>query len=252
MIKNKIMNALILSSFIASASPAFAENSQADLKSTATIENTCLISADNVNFGQVYAPLTNQGAQSQMKVLCSKSSSYTINLKYGGVYGTGTSLVDYSFAQSGTGTGGKSYKVFDHTGKEVGLLACLYNGSVTFYTAATAQLYGASIVNTTTPDVYNACNATAASPKPLQVQGGTAYNYGVMTGALKGDILAYKITIPGDITKVWNTGNNAYTSTGTGAEQVINMNAQIVPGNSSSLYPAQDMYTDTVTAVIAY
>lgn len=73
-----------------------------------------------------------------------------------------------------------------------------------------------------------------------------------MTGALKGDILAYKITIPGDITKVWNTGNNAYTSTGTGAEQVIDINAQIVPAKSSSNYLAQDSYLDTVTAVIAY
>lgn len=93
---------------ILGSSTAFAaENKAADFQASAQIENTCLIEADNVNFGQVYAPLTQQGTKSEMRVLCSKNTSYTIDLAYGGVYGEGSATsIKYDVTSQRTVNGG--------------------------------------------------------------------------------------------------------------------------------------------------
>lgn len=255
------------------SAPVFAQSSGSvgvgDFKASANIENACLISAANINFGQVFAPLTNQGSQSQMRVQCSNKASYTIGLAYGGVYGTGSPNSAYSISYTSYSSDSSKYEIFNSSGVSIGSMNCGYGpssrNSVFFSNTTVSNLFGVSVAGWSNNLVVKACvsDNTLAGTYPKgwvgafnatgrQTLGGPGYAYGVMNGALKGDMLAYKITVPGDITKVWNTGNSSYTATGTGAEQVINMNAQIVPGNSSSLYPAQDMYTDTVTAVIAY
>lgn len=233
--------------------PAFSQSSggiNGEMKSTATIENSCLIAAENINFGQVVAPLANQGAQSQMRVLCSKNTNYTIDLAYGGVYGSGGGMGDGSFWLIENRVGGTyidyvRYAYFNTSGTKTGEVVCR-NG------------FKEGNEGTTPKDVT--CRGYTLSPyesvtwgSPARAEGNSiAYNYGAMNGGLKGDKLAYKITVPGDISKVWNVGNNSYTEKGTGEAQVIDINAQIVPTKSSSLYPAQDMYMDTVTAIISY
>lgn len=245
--KNKIIIALAFSLLGASAfAQSTAKVGTGELKSTAKIENTCIIVADNVNFGQVYAPLTTQGTQSEMRVLCSKDVPFTIALAYGGKYGTGSDN-SYKFTLEGHGDSGSSYRLFTATGTYIGIISCWNNDDIEYRTEAVAKVFGQTNKNRQL-DSLDLCNRSVLRSSTY----GTAYSYGVMNGAMKGNVLAYKITVPGDITKVWNSGNNSYTSKGTGLEQSITYNAQIVPGNSSSLYPAQDMYSDTVTAVISY
>lgn len=73
---------------------AFAQTTNsltATTKASATLAATCTLSAQNVNFGSVNLPVSNQTASSSMNVQCTKGSSYTISLAYGGVYGKGTS-----------------------------------------------------------------------------------------------------------------------------------------------------------------
>lgn len=63
----------------------------ANAKTTATLASVCTISAQNVNFGQISLPVSAQTSTSSMSVQCTKGSTYTISLAYGGVYGTGSS-----------------------------------------------------------------------------------------------------------------------------------------------------------------
>lgn len=84
-----ILIGLMLSNF-----SAFAQTSgsiTATTKASATLASVCTISAQNVNFGTLNLPISNQSATSSMSVQCTKGSSYTIALAYGGVYGTGNS-----------------------------------------------------------------------------------------------------------------------------------------------------------------
>lgn len=255
-------------------SPAFAEVSRGEFDSTATINNVCLIEADNINFGQVFSPLTTQGYKGNMRVHCSKEAAYTIQLAYGGIYG------------SGTGNGGgepiagrtieviESLETYNYFGikdysKSIGNIACPVNSyqpeAVFFSTNEAAKAYGYQTMGWQ-PDSKKVCKigsqaeavpvnwmgAPDGSARAFLTIGNSPYDYGIMIGAIKGGHLAYKVTIPGDINKVWNSGLNAYSSKGSGVSQNIEMNAYIVPNKSSSQYLAQDNYFDTVTAVISY
>jgi hypothetical protein len=82
--------------------------------------------------------------------------------------------------------------------------------------------------------------------------GSTPYAYGKMSGAAKGDSIAYSIQLPGDSSKVWNAGNYSYTTTGTGSNQSIPVVASLVPSQTASPYPSADTYLDTVIATISY
>lgn len=246
---------------------ANASEQTGELKSTATMNATCSISTASINFGVVATPLMMQTANSDMIVKCSNSSAYTINLAYGGIYGTG-STSDYSFRYRSTvNENGNMYSVITSTGSELGYINCGTSGHVAFNSSVVANYFGYPSSNTniwvkdnthicstdgtlkgTTPNGWvGAYNATGTQPI-----GGSGYEYGIMNGVSRGDKLAYSISVPTDSNKVWNTGSNSYKATGNGDIQTIPMNAKIVPDKSGSKYPAPDMYSDTVTAIISY
>lgn len=240
-----------------------ADSSVKNFDATAKIENTCTISAEDVNFGVVYSPLTSQASNSTMNVHCTNATAYKIDLAYGGVYGSG----------SGSGEKGSyTYTIVRETSDNQAIK--IYNNSVAIstaprdifcsktspsyiflYTKEAVDFYGDpnAVHDTYVADTKRLCAGNSVNRAVFDTLGqSTSYAYGVMKGSLRGDNLAYSISVPGDVTKVWNVGNSSYSATGNGESQEIVINAKIVPENSSSKYPAQDMYTDTVTAVIAY
>ena len=222
-----------------------------DLKSSATMEATCSISANQIGFGARATPLLPQSAQSEMNVKCSNTSAYTIDLAYGGIYGQGSASIEYNVVQVYSNNNITTNNVINDTGT-LGQVFCQGgSNTVQFNHINLAQAYGYTKANTWMPDTKKICNGMYVRNKSLSIPG-NAYTYGVMNGLSKGDKLAYSIAVPGDSTKVWNSGNNSYKSTGNGEFQVIPVIAKIVPDNSGSKYPAPDMYMDTVTAVISY
>lgn len=273
--KNKIITALAFS--LLGTTSVFAQSTgnigTGEFKSTAKIENTCIISADNVNFGQVYAPLTTQGSQSQMRVLCSKDASYTIDLNYASTGSANPTAPSSPSSTEGFVFEGDTYTLKKTTG-QIGLLKNgveIRPGSYHFVCYTDSRIYvsrngtggdtagkiftamGYNLTVSGNPvDSQGICTGTSVSTKFINKFYNLAVNYGVMNGSMRGDKLAYKITLPGDLNKVWNNGINSYVAKGTGVEQNIDINAQIVPDQSSSRYIAQDMYTDTITAVISY
>lgn len=84
-----------------------------------------------------------------------------------------------------------------------------------------------------------------------QVGAGPA-EFGYMSGVQKANKLAYKVKLPNDSTKTWTKDLNSYNAKGIGAEQTINVNAQIVPDKSTSKYVAADIYLNNIIAEIIY
>lgn len=239
----------------------FADSSVKNFDATAKIENTCTISAENVNFGVVYSPLTSQASNSTMNVHCTNATAYKIDLAYGGVYGSGSGEKgNFTYSIVGNTNDTQTIKIYNNSvaiSTNSRDIFCTKNWTsyITFYTKEAAAFYGNpnAALNTYVADPKGLCVSSYIKKSVFDTLGQpTPYAYGVMKGSLRGDNLAYSISVPGDLTKVWNVGNSSYSATGNGVSQEIVINAKIVPGNSSSKYPAQDMYTDTVTAVIAY
>lgn len=247
------MKKILLSMLVFATASASANELTDNLTTTAKIENFCSISANDLNFGVVNLPLTAQSANSTMNVLCNNNTSYTIDLAYGGIYGSGSinGGKNYKLTFMGTGSAGSSYNI-EENNKYIGYISCYDNNNVGFSSVAIANLYGYSTKDRQ-PDPNDACSPTYSHmPSKVSFTIGQPYDYGVMNGSFKNDKLAYSISLPDDSSKVWNAGNYSYSSKGIGSNQEIAINASLIPDKSSSKYIAQDTYLDTVTATISY
>jgi spore coat protein U-like protein len=233
---------LILSSLLLIIAPAIkaqTHSTTASPKATATLAATCTISVQNVNFGIVSLPIGAQSASSNMTVQCSKSAPYTVALAYGGIYGQGSPVTSYWVHEGcpqACMTNWNWYYQYNTSGQFISqqqFQNVLTNGSLDL---SKINIPGAT---------WNATTQT------YQVKG-TAYGYGKMIGAAKGDNIAYYIQVPNNSSAIWNAGNSNYQSAGTGANQTIPVVATLVPGQTTNSYPTADTYLDVVTATISY
>ena len=230
------MKKLLLSVILTSVSlSSFAANTTTTNKSTATLSATCSISASTVSFGNMMLPLVSQSSSGNMSVLCNKGAPYTIDLAYGGIYGKGSAGSNYYVEIIGTSGSycvgyGKAFYYYDVNGT---YLSKTCQGLMSNYSSLTdATVDG------------QARKYTGSVP-------GTSYDYGVLSG-VRGDSIAYSISLPNDSSKVWNAGNNSYSDTGIGNTQNLPIRAVIIPSKSSSYNPTPDIYTDTVTATVNF
>lgn len=264
----KNLRIFLISIFFSSS--ILANNNYNNFETSAKIENFYTIKASDVNFGVVNLPLTAQSANSQMRVLCSNNTPYKIDLIYGQYIDENINASGYtiSYDNSTSFSYYNVYNIYDPTGKKFGTLYCglgLTTGEVRFNSTKTANFYGYTIL-TSQPDTNKICQSDGTRTGTYPTGWAGAYNLGgqqniadsntaeigSMNGSQKGDKLAYKITLPQDSSKTWTKGLNTYNATGVGAEQIININAQIVPDKSSSKYIAQDVYLDNITAEVSY
>jgi spore coat protein U-like protein len=190
-------------------------------KATATLAAICTLSSQNVSFGQISLPVSTQSATSSINVQCTKGSSYTIGLAYGGIYAGQT------VTQAIIGT--------QHIPPQCS--NCIYNVIGTYTNGVL-----------TSTDTECACYMTGWKPTTTT----TYYNYGKMSGVSQGDAIAYAIQVPNNPSQVWNTGNYTYTASGIGSNQSIPVVATLVPGQTTDKYPAADSYVDVVTATVTY
>jgi spore coat protein U-like protein len=216
---------------------SFAGSTSASTQANATLAATCTISAQNLSFGNLVLPVSAQSASTSMSVLCSKNHAYTIGLAYGGVYGQGGSNSgDYykitnaqSYCNKICGT---NYYLteYDSSGNSIGTLT---------------ELNPAGGAYAPTGTTYNSASGEYVSTNP-------AYAYGKMVGVSSGDNIAYFIQVPNNPAQVWNSGEQNYSSTGTGSTQTIPVVGTLVPAQSGSSYPTPDSYMDTVTATVNF
>lgn len=226
--KKKIIMAIVIAF---ASSTVLAGNSTTEFQATSKINATCSMSAVNINIGLFLLPLSSQYFGGSINLLCSRETPYTIDLAYGGVYGQ---------EQDSDG----SYFVYDSPGYPMEEMYNKYNKN--------GELMGqqAVFLGNQTAAAGLGCTFNASGTQCLT--NGPSYGYGMMTGATKGDFVAYSIFVPGNSSKVWNTGQNSYTGTGTGNQEHLTFQGKIIPAQSGSAYPAPDFYMDTVTASIKY
>lgn len=255
----KILFLAILS--ILGASSTMAENVNSTFETSAKIENFCSINSNNINFGVVNLPLTAQEANGEIKVLCSNNTNYTVELNYGtnaSISGTPNLYSQIGEYKNMSFYGSQSYMIYSVTNNEtkfVNSFNCyssgtghqiLINSGESFFLEALNAEIGTKV-----EDTIGACSLEQTQLFAKLAGVGEVLN-GVMKGAIKKDSLAYKIVLPGDNSKIWSKGANAYQGVGNGLEQKINMSAKIVPGSSTSTYIAADTYLDTITAIVSY
>lgn len=239
-LKLLVLSLLLSMSAVSSLVKAQTHSITASPKATATLSATCTISVQNVNFGMIVLPVGAQSASSNMNVQCSKSAPYTIVLAYGGIYGQG-------------GTPNGNYWVHEGCPQ-----ACVANWNWYYQFNPSGQIVAQqqfqNVLTGGTLDLskINIPGATwNSTTQTFQVKG-TAYGYGKMVGAAKGDSIAYFIQLPNNPSAIWNSGNSNYQSTGAGSSQTIPVLATLVPGQTTNNYPTADTYLDTVTATISY
>lgn len=267
--RKNIFTQLIFSGiFLTSIQVSFASDVNNNFEASEKIENFCSIQANDVNFGVVALPLTAQSANSQMRILCSNNAPYKVDLAYGN-YASGIILDGYTIEYNYTNDNHSVHSINDSSNKPYAVLSCGYSpyylGKVYITGPNFAKIYGYTS-GVWQADTKKICTSdgtkagtyptgwvgayNAPGQQPLNIS--TASEFGSMSGTQKGDKLAYKITLPNDSAKTWTKSVNAYSSIGVGTEQLITVNAQIVPDKSSSKYIAQDVYIDNVTAEITY
>lgn len=227
----KLIGIILALGFI---SPVFAQSANRDLKTSAELTAFCKIETNNINFGSLISPVTTQQSDGEINVMCSNNAPYSIDMSYGGVYGKGsTGDGSYWTYWSNRNISSKWFARVDSQGNTLEYQWAETTGTIV------------------TTEVAKALGCTYSGPSKC-FMGTSAYSYGVMTGISKGDKIAYSFGLPTDNNKVWNKGNNSHAGVGTGSLQKITYKAKIIPDNSSSKYPAPDMYSDTVTANINY
>jgi spore coat protein U-like protein len=261
MIKNQnllkyiIMSSLMVMISITLQSSSYAASSSASNQATATVAAVCTISAQNLNFGNLVLPLSAQSASTNMTVLCSKNHSYTVGMAYGGVYGQGqsqtpTSASVASYCATSTTDDGGYYTLYNAYNASGSQVASVY-GAYTLGLISISTLKPGQCASPTTAG--KTLTSSDGKYGPLTFNAVTvAYAYGKMIGVAKGDNVAYSIQVPGNPGQVWNTGENNYTSTGTGSNQTIPVVGTLVPAQSSGNYPTPDYYMDTVTATVSF
>lgn len=87
---------------------AFAATANKNIDVKATIKPGCFLSADNINFGTLVTPITNQSASSSMRVLCSKATNLSVEMVYGA--SSGGSAINGTFTATLKGT--NTYKIY--------------------------------------------------------------------------------------------------------------------------------------------
>lgn len=233
-------------------------SSQIDV--SANVDPGCFISADNINFGVLNSPITNQSAQSNMRIHCSKNAIAKIDIQYGGEYGgTGTGVYTGVVTQTSTfssNTYNQDVKIYLNNNP-------ISNGTFDFHcsihsprqiyiiTEPAKVMYGSNKLLWQN-DSKGLCDASGKMNMTTLSNWVGLSDYGILSGMVSGEKIKYSLELPNDSTKVWSKGFNDYSIVATGVEEVITMKANIKSLNNPTYRMTPDIYTDTLTATITY
>lgn len=244
------------------------ESSSIDV--SAKIDPGCFIEADNVNFGNLNMPLSNQTSMSNMRIQCSKGANISIAIYYSsngdiGTKNTGTytnvfvnnsnNNNDYtSYETNQTGfTAGKIYNDSTPISNAIKDYECIHNhngyyNQIYVYSIEFASLYKIN-VGFNDSRVNNVCNGTLLNLDTLSSFGTPAK--GVLKGVQKSEKIIYSVEKPDSPSTVWNS-SNVYSITPTGVTQNIPMKVNILSADNPKYRMSPDMYQDNLTIALTY
>ncbi len=233
-------------------------NSQIDV--SANVDPGCFLSADNINFGVLNTPITNQSAQGNMKVHCSKNAILNIDIQYGGKYG-GVGAGAYTGVITRTSTfSGNTYnqdvKIYLNnepiSNNSYDFHCSIHSpGKVYIYSEAAKIMYGSNTMLWQN-DPKKLCASSGIMNMATLNNWEAGFDYGMLSGAANGEEIRYNLEMPNDSSKVWSKGFNTYNIVATGVEENILMKANIKSINNPTYRMTPDIYSDTLTAIITY
>lgn len=232
-------------------------NTNIDIK--ALIDPGCFLNADDINFGVLAMPITNQSASSNMRVLCSKDTNLSIEMVYGASSGGGSVSGKFTAVRSGYATHpsdgsilSASYIIYKddvrYTASGIDI-SCSYSGEFYFYKKEISDLYKVGYPGKWHPDTGNICSGTNLNTETVAAFG--VPSQGKLTGITKGEQIVYSLELPNSSTKVWNS-TNKYPIVATGVEQSIPMKANIKSSENPTYRMSPDMYSSILTVVLTY
>lgn len=224
-------------------------NANSDIKVKATINAGCLLTTENINFGVLSMPISNQSTTSNMQVKCSKGVASIIQISY--TPNGAISTANYT-ATEVTFNGATHYKLYKDgvgvTGSSIDI-ACNALSQVFFYNQGTQNLYGVQGQVSWVPDTWNICSGVKINTTTLSNLG--TKSEGVLTGIAKGDKVIYSLEVPNSSGQTWNV-QNKYSFTTTGDTQTIPMKANVKSAGNPTNRLAPDTYQDILTVVLTY
>lgn len=229
-----------------------------EIKVSADIQAGCNLNAENINFGVLQMPITNQSAQSYINIQCSNNTSLSLSISYG----------SSSNIQSGD-----SYTVVKVSGTDRYQDAKVYKNGV----AISNQYYDYYCNNTFNNDTNNGVAFYSTEILSLLntnkqlgfkvidewnlCQNSGEINYsgitnigGITTGKLigikSGDVIEYLLKKPNSNDN-WTT-SKPYSFISNANEQKILMQAHIDSSNNKSYRMTADNYSGVMNVILTY
>ena len=225
---------------------SFAQTTTNDLEVKAIVDAGCFLTANDINFGTLQMPLSNQNSSSDMKIKCSNNASYNIQINYG-ANAQAISIYTFEYTVSfGNTNSGKLYKdgVPISTSK-FDVTCSLSSNGANFATAEAAALFNVSKLGSYVP-VNGLCHGRIIQQKALDQLSGNSI--GFLSGLSSGEKIAFEILNPNN----QNWAYNKYSAIANGTEQNIPLKAQIKKENSPTHRLSADTYQSNVTVQLTY
>lgn len=237
-----VLSLFSVASFAQSSNP----QSNSDLEVTAVVEAGCDLSAENINFGVLMMPLSDQSAQSKLAVKCSKNAPYNIGVAFSDTDISGSSEIRIV----------PQYNGYHYIGDRVVLSNTYFecnssmNGQVHFWTQEDMASLGLTWTGINwNPDTLSLCNndGTVNQTTLSSLGYGSA---GILKGMSAGEQIVYTISHPTDGT-TWNL-SNTFSSNGNGDIQNIVLKANIAKNGNPTHRMTPDTYQSTLTVKLIY
>lgn len=223
-----------------------------DIKVQAVIESGCYLTANNINFGTLIMPLSNQAASSNMNIKCSKNAPYDIQIGYGTNVSINTSNGNYTSQINFDNGRAQAMKIYQN-GAPISTstydLECnhnLYINQVHFHNLVTAQLFGYTNIGWQPSD--DLCINRGAKINANWTSFINGGQIGALVGLSNGEKIAFEILNPNN----QNWADNKHSAIGSGEDQTITMKAQINKDSSPTHRLSADNYQSSVTVQLSY
>ena len=230
-----------------------------DIEITATVEPGCFLEADDLSFGVLMTPITDQSTQGNIKIHCSKGANVNIQVSYDNQLSGGTS--NYTYVDNRQTDQHEGFNIFIFKdGVRIGGIKCHKDGSFNHLTVngliskpsqEMVDLYGFNPNTTSGRFEDNVCLKGARLNETTFNEKANIYaQYGELIGVSKGEKIIFTLSNPKDNT-VWTLNNN-YETLSTGISQTIPMKANIKRSDNPTYRMTPDNYQSTLTVVLNY
>lgn len=244
-----ILTGLSSSAFAQSATP----QSNSNLEVKAVVDAGCFLTADNINFGILMMPLTNQVATSNIQVKCSKGVNLKFNMQYGAndSGSGGYSVVRQEGNSSSTVETARLYKDgvgFSNNSIDIQCRGDKKGYVYLYHSVAMTSLFG---TNGSVIDKWNLCVTNGVRVNRTTIANMGSTGYGILSGLSSGESIKYFMETPTSSSTVWNL-SNSYQILSTGEYQTIQMKANIKSENNVTHRMTPDTYQSSLIVVLTY